>query len=69
LGKDIFISYFVAMLFSSCAAICNSRNYHRICLHDEKVGVLCVISACRIIGPIFSNDTVNGALSGTLSAS
>jgi hypothetical protein len=37
------------------------KTYHECSLHDEKVGVWYVISACRIIGHIFYDDTVNAA--------
>jgi hypothetical protein len=30
-------------------------------LHDKKIGVWCAISARRIIGPIFYDDTFNAA--------
>jgi hypothetical protein len=39
----------------------NPRCIHKLPLHDEKIGVWCAISASRIIGHIFYNDTLNGA--------
>jgi hypothetical protein len=39
----------------------NQRLIHKPPLHDEEIGVWCAISARRIIGSIFYNDTVNGA--------
>lgn len=37
----------------------NPHLIHEIPLHDAKVGVWCAITAQRIIGPIFFNETVN----------
>jgi hypothetical protein len=34
---------------------------HELPLHDKRIGVWCTISACRIIGSICYNDTVNAA--------
>jgi hypothetical protein len=39
----------------------NPRLIHELPLHDEKIGVLCAISAHTIIGPIFYDNTVNAA--------
>lgn len=37
----------------------NPYHFHQTPLHDQKVGVWCAVSACRIIGPIFFHHTVN----------
>jgi hypothetical protein len=37
----------------------NPRLIHELPLHDEGIGVWCVISAHRITKPIFYNNTVN----------
>jgi hypothetical protein len=37
----------------------NPRFIHELPLPDEEIGVWCAINACRIIGTIFYNDTVN----------
>jgi hypothetical protein len=39
----------------------NPRFVQEFPLHDEKIGVWCAISARRIIGPIFYDDTFNSA--------
>jgi hypothetical protein len=39
----------------------NLRCFHKLPLHDEKIGVWSVICARRIIRPIFYNDTVNAS--------
>jgi hypothetical protein len=39
----------------------NPRLINELPLHDEKISIWCAISARRIIGPIFYEDTVNGA--------
>jgi hypothetical protein len=37
----------------------NPHAIHQTPLHDIKIGVLCAVSARRIIGPIFYYETVN----------
>ncbi|PSN43843.1 hypothetical protein C0J52_11885 [Blattella germanica] len=37
----------------------NPHLIHDVPLHDEKNGVLCAVTAKRIIGPIFFQDTIN----------
>jgi hypothetical protein len=40
----------------------NSQNPHRnheALLHPVKVGVWCAVSARRIVGPVFFNETIN----------
>ena len=37
----------------------NPRIIHEVPLHDAKIGVWCAVSAKRIIGPIFFEDTIN----------
>jgi hypothetical protein len=39
----------------------NPKFIRELPLHDKRIGVWCVISASRIIGPIFYDDTVNAA--------
>jgi hypothetical protein len=39
----------------------NPKFIHKLPFHDERIGVWCAISAYRIIGPIFYDDTVNAA--------
>jgi hypothetical protein len=39
----------------------NPRFIHKLPLHDETIGVWYAISAHRITGPIFYDDTVNAA--------
>jgi hypothetical protein len=48
----------------------NPRLIYKLPLHDEKVGVWHAISACRITGPVFYDDTVNAAryVNNTLSS-
>jgi hypothetical protein len=63
----VFFSY--KPWFSLCGEV-NSQNnqfwsaenpglIHELPLHGEKTGVWCVMSAPRLIGPIFYNNTVN----------
>ena len=37
----------------------NPRLIHEVPLHDQKIGVWCAVTAERIIGPIFFDDTIN----------
>lgn len=37
----------------------NPHQFREVPLHDVKVGVWCAISASRVIGPIFFEDTIN----------
>jgi hypothetical protein len=39
----------------------NPRLIHRLLLCDEKVGVWCVISAHRVIGPMFYDNVLSAA--------
>jgi hypothetical protein len=36
-------------------------SFYELPLHDERIGVWCAISTCRIIGPIFYDSTLNAA--------
>jgi hypothetical protein len=37
----------------------NPHSIHEVPLHDVKIGVWCAISAHRIIGPVFFQETIN----------
>jgi hypothetical protein len=37
----------------------NPHSIHEAPLHDVKIGVWCAISAHRIIGPVFFQETIN----------
>jgi inhibitor of nuclear factor kappa-B kinase subunit alpha len=37
----------------------NPRQTSEVPLHDQKIGVWCAISAARIVGPIFFEETIN----------
>jgi hypothetical protein len=39
----------------------NPRLIHKLPLHDENIGFWCVVTARRITGPNFHDDTVNVA--------
>jgi hypothetical protein len=36
----------------------NPHQTHKVLLHPVKVGVWCAVSARRIVGPVFSNETI-----------
>jgi hypothetical protein len=40
----------------------NSYSIYEVPLHDVKIGVWCAISAHRIIGPVFFQETINSEL-------
>jgi hypothetical protein len=37
----------------------NPHTIHEVPIHDQKVGVWCMVSGWRIIGPVFFYNTVN----------
>jgi hypothetical protein len=37
----------------------NPHLTHKVPLHPAKVGVWCILSARKIVGPVFFNETIN----------